>query len=123
MAALVAAAPLDTDPEVAVRGVSGFVAEAHYNNTAGCIIMSTSDDDQLPVAAPNDYGLVEGDEVRFPRPGKVRPDTGVIVGMNADGSFRVKNDRTKMERALNPADLERKLIGPRGGVSWEPVVK
>lgn len=72
--------------------------------------------------SPNAYGLDEDEEVRFPRPGRSRPDTGKVMGLNKDGSILCMCDRTKFARSIRPEELERKVVGPRGGVSWEPVV-
>lgn len=67
------------------------------------------------------YGLGEGDIVRFPRQGKTRPDTGKVMGLNADGSIQIMCDRTKFARSILPENIERQVIGPRGGVNWEKV--
>lgn len=68
------------------------------------------------------YGLAEGDVVRFPRQGKTRPDVGVVMGLNKDGSVECMCERTKFARSIQPQHLERKSVGPRGGERWEKVI-
>lgn len=47
---------------------------------------------------------------------------GRVNGDNKDGSVSVGEKKTGHFRAFMPEKIERKVIGPRGGIKWEPLL-
>ncbi len=59
------------------------------------------------------------DTVRFTVVGKVRPIEGKPMSINPDGSINVWVGRV---RAVRQEVIEVKMVGPRGGIIWVPLV-
>ncbi len=67
----------------------------------------------------SDFGLVDGQVVRFQRKPRARWEEGVVRGVNCDGSLAIYTDRG--HRSVNVSRLETKRTGPKGGHRWAPV--
>lgn len=66
-------------------------------------------------------GLALGEELRFRKvsDGTGTWQNGTLTGENFDGSLNIY---TGMSRSILPSACQRKLIGPRGGVTWEDLI-
>ena len=69
-----------------------------------------------------ELGLAPGDRVRWRERDGSRWREGRVVGRERDGSVGVR-DAQGASRALVAGRLEVRVLGPRGGRVWEPVVE
>lgn len=67
-------------------------------------------------------GLAVGEKVRFRRREGGRWRTGVVRGLEADGSLAI-SDEKGAARALPVDRVEVAAPGPRGARGWEPVAE
>lgn len=72
-------------------------------------------------AALAPFGLVPLDTVRFRRVHRGSWTIATVAGVNKDGSLHLFEPNGKT-RAIFAELCEVKRKGPRGGVTWEPVV-
>jgi len=69
---------------------------------------------------PLQLGLRVGERVRFHQPGRARWQTGVVRGIERDGSVRIV-DAKGASRAVQVEQVEVRRAGPRGAAGWEPL--
>jgi hypothetical protein len=67
-----------------------------------------------------DLGLRTGDTVRYRSRDTERWKQGVVRRLEGDGSIGLR-DHKGASRSIPVDGIEVKRVGPRGGVSWEPL--
>jgi hypothetical protein len=68
--------------------------------------------------ALTELGLTAGDRVRFRRRDSERWKEATVARREADGSLSVRDSRGGL-RAIPIDSVEVRVIGPRGGITWE----
>lgn len=68
----------------------------------------------------DDLGLHVGEAVRFRRPGRARWQPAVVLGVEADGSVGLRDEKGAW-RAVPAAHVEVRHVGARGAKLWEPL--
>jgi hypothetical protein len=68
-----------------------------------------------------ELGLRAGERVRFQQAGKTRWQTGVVRGIERDGSIGIV-DGKGASRAVRAEQVEVPRAGPRGAKGWEPLL-
>ncbi|MBU6328524.1 MAG: hypothetical protein KGR18_01055 [Acidobacteria bacterium] len=67
-------------------------------------------------------GLTVGDRVRFRRRDSERWKEATVARREADGSLSVRDSRGGL-RAIPVEQVEVRVVGPRGGITWEPLAE
>ena len=70
---------------------------------------------------PLELGLRVGERVRFVQAGRSRWQTGVVRGIERDGSIGIV-DAKGASRAVRAEQVEVHRTGPRGAKGWEPLL-
>ncbi len=75
-----------------------------------------------PASNLAELGLSPGDRVRFRRREAERWKDAVVTGVERDGSVGLA-DRKGAARAIGIANIEVRVAGPRGGMTWVPLAE
>lgn len=67
-------------------------------------------------------GLTAGDRVRFRRRDSERWKEATVARREADGSLSLRDGRGGL-RAMPIDTVEVRVVGPRGGITWEPLTE